>query len=178
MRSSTRGLPDEYSQHPQGGTQYFSWKPKCAGRLLAKPGLAARRRQASSRIRTEARCRSASSGSTAGCALSRVDSVRTAELFGCSQPLFSFSVAAAVSAAESTKARAARPPLQPPATVLDLAASPGSDFPLAKSATLPEVTTEVFQFCPKILQLLFCQKSILRTALQPARRPAQICVLK
>src|SRR5437762_9001002 len=75
MRSSTRGLPDEYSQHPQGGTQYFSREPKCAGRLLAKPGLAARRRQASSRIRTEARCRSASSGSTAGCALSRVDTV-------------------------------------------------------------------------------------------------------
>src|SRR5206468_6961540 len=49
MRSSTRGLPDEYSQHPQGGTQYFSREPKCAGRLLAKPGLAARRRQASSR---------------------------------------------------------------------------------------------------------------------------------
>src|SRR5438093_4412387 len=144
MRSSTRGLPDEYSQHPQGGTQYFSWKPKCAGRLLAKPGVSARRRQASPRIRTEARCRSASSGSTAGCALSRVDSVRTAELFGRSQPLFSLSVVAAVSAAESTKARAARPPLQPPATVLDLAASPGSDFPLAKSATLPEVINRGF----------------------------------
>src|SRR5438552_6001305 len=59
-------------------------------------------------------------------------------------PLQLLSVAAAVSAAESTKARAARPPLQPPATVLDLAASPGSDFPLAKSATLPEVINRGF----------------------------------
>src|SRR5438552_18957061 len=54
-------------------------------------------------------------------------------------PLQLLSVAAAVSAAESTKARAARPPLQPPATVLDLAASPSSDFPLEKSATWPEI---------------------------------------
>src|SRR5207249_4329716 len=101
MRSSTRGLPDEYSQHPQGGTQYFSWKPKCAGRFLAKPGLAARRRKASSRIRTEARCRRASSG------------------FDCR------------SRAESI-------------AVLDLPAGPGSDFPLAKSATLPEVINRGF----------------------------------
>src|SRR6059058_3295264 len=57
---------------------------------------------------------------------------------GAAGPLQLLSVVAAVSAAESTKARAARPPLQPPATVLDLAASPGSDFPLAKLATLPE----------------------------------------
>src|SRR5205809_6890942 len=63
---------------------------------------------------------------------------------GPADPLQLLSVGAAVSAAESTKPRAARPPLQPPATVLDLAASPGSDFPLAKSPPLPEVINRGF----------------------------------
>ncbi len=178
MRSPTRGLPDEHSQRPQGGTQYFSREPKCAGRLLAKPGLATRRRKASSRTRTEARCRCASSGIDCR---GRAQSI-VFEPPNCSsgrQPLrFSFSVEAAVSAAKPTKSgrRAGHYSLRQRFSI----------SPPVRTRTFLwqnrqhglRLLTEVFQFCPKILQLLFCQKPMLRTALQPARRPAPICVLK